>query len=117
MRDFVTQWTPERYHSVTQAGYDFGCDLLTRPATWLPYGTILSVAERVNVDRERFWNSAAAPGCAMATPMGASPLILVEPVDPLAVGECEYGACMVNTDCQANYSCRPELGCCLPILS
>jgi len=25
MRDFETQWTPTRFHSVTQAGYDFGC--------------------------------------------------------------------------------------------
>lgn len=116
MRDFVTQWTPERYHSVTQAGYDFGCDLLARPATWLPYGTILSVTEQVNGSLGAFFNSAAVPGCAVATPMGASPLILVEPVDPLADGECDDGSCTVDTDCQGNYFCNPEL-CCAPIIS
>jgi len=49
--------------------------------------------------------------------MGASPLILVEPVDWLADGECEYESCTVHTDCRANFYCDPGLGCCLPVLS
>jgi len=103
-------------HRTYGAQYELMCDLSVRPASWVPYGAILGASTRAaDIRDNHIENSEAVPGCVVATPMGGAPILLLEPVEPLEAGDCEWGACAADTDCGGQYYRCGDAGCCIVV--
>lgn len=81
----------------------------------LLFATVLSAASNTSIHPATLGHPQAVPGCLVATPMGGAPILLMEPVEPIEAGECEWGACTADTDCGGQYYHCGDAGCCIVV--